>query len=353
MTTVSNPFSVLEADRGFFVLSLYTLMSLTHLSADQVVMLAPALCAGVFAVSTFLLVKEGTNQPWLASFAALLSVVSSQTSLGMGAGILANWFALSPANVMFALAVRAMRLRSKLAAIGSLVFSMLLLWSYAYMWVAAVAMLLVVLVATFLSFRSERKREWGRELVFLSAILGGAVALPAVLLYAVSSLTGQGPAGFNVGIWVGIARNYISGNMSIEVLTVARALEEAFDFAGNRVDLPFLTILSIIGLLWFNDVPQTRSFRRFVAAMVVVPIAITLISPDMYLTWRGLYLVPIYLTGALGVESVIRIVNGMEWSWRSSSRLAFAGTFAAYVFLSHLSYSLRALELLIMAASTW
>ena len=84
--------------------------------------------------------------------------------------------------------------------------------------------------------------------------------------------------------------------------------------------------------------------------MVVVPFVAAVITPDLYFTWRGLYLIPLYLTGALGVESVIRWVNGRESAWSSPGRLAFAGTFAGYVFLSHLSYSLRALELLIMVA---
>jgi hypothetical protein len=67
-----------------------------------------------------------------------------------------------------------------------------------------------------------------------------------------------------------------------------------------------------------------------------------------WLTWRGIYIIPLYITGALGVESVVRRVNGSESSWRSPSRLAFAATFVAYVFLAHLSFSLRALELLMM-----
>ena len=348
MNSVSNPFSVLELDRGFFVLSLYTLMSLTHLEVYWVMILTPGLCSGLLAVSTFLLVKEGTNESWLAAFAALLSVVSSQTSLGMGAGIMANWFALSFVNFMFALSIRAIKLRSKLAAIGSIVLSAVLLWSYAYMWVATVAVLFVVVIATFLSFRSEPRPEWRSESTFLTAILAGALALPVILFYVLTSLAVRSAAGFDLNAWFLGAWNQISGNISTQVLTSApHALEEAFDFAGNRVDLPFLTLLSIVGLV--SSTSQTRSFRRYVAAMVVVPLAITMISPDLYHTWRGLYIIPIYLTGALGAGSIVRMVNGRESSWRSPSRLASAGTFAAYVFLTHLSYSLRALELLILA----
>jgi hypothetical protein len=86
--------------------------------------------------------------------------------------------------------------------------------------------------------------------------------------------------------------------------------------------------------------------------MLTLIISVSSSSPytPMWLTWRGLYIIPLYLAGALGVESIIRRVNGSVPPWRSPSRLAFAGMFATYIFLSHLSYSLRALELLILVA---
>ena len=118
MMAASNPLLALAPDRGLFVLTLFVMMNLTHLDIQWVLILAPALCSALLALSAFVLVKEGTGRPWLASFAALLSVVSAQTSLGMGAGILANWFSLSLANFMFALMLRWIRLRSKLAAAG-------------------------------------------------------------------------------------------------------------------------------------------------------------------------------------------------------------------------------------------
>ena len=128
------------------------------------------------------------------------------------------------------------------------------------------------------------------------------------------------------------------------------ALEKAFDFAGNRADLPLLTLLSIVGLL--DQRSQHRSFGRILSAMILVPAAITMITPNLYQTWRGLYIMPLYMTGALGASSILRRVNGIESPWRSPGRLAFAATFVAYLFLSHLCYSLRAVELLVLVART-
>jgi len=352
MMATSNPFLMLEADRGLFVWILFVMMNLAHLDMQWVLILAPALCSVLLAVSAFVLVREGTGRPWLAALAALLSVVSSQTSLGMGAGILANWFSLSFVNFMFTLLLRWIRLHSRLAGAGSLLLSLVLLGSYTYTWVAAVAMLALALVATLLSFRWRTQGLWRRELISFAAVLVAVFVLPIVLGYVIlAPLLGGLPSWFDPRAWVSIGWNYLVGRPLSEVLVLApSALEVAFDFAGNRVDLPFLTILSMVGLA---DSAWSGSFRRLVAAMVLVPIVLAVVSPDLYLTWRGLYMIPMYLTGALGVGSIIGRVNGQGAAWRSLSRLAFAGTFAGYVFLAHLSYSLRALELLILVAAGW
>jgi hypothetical protein len=349
MMSAANPLSMLEADRALFILILYYIMTLGHLGIRVTLILAPALCSTLLALSAFAFVYEGTRHPWLAGFAALLSVVSAQTSLGMGAGILANWFALSIANFMFALTLRCIRVKSWLACGGSILLSLILLASYTYAWVAAVSMLVITLTVTLLSFRSQSTDQWRNESKFLAVILVAVLAAPVLLAYfLLGPLLGGVPAWINPSAWLNVGWNYLVGRPSAQILeSVGYALEQAFDFAGNRIDLPILTILSIVGLV---DSIWARSFRRIVAAMVLVPVFLAVVSPDLYLTWRGLYMIPTYLTGALGAESIIRTVNVRRASSTSLSRLAFAGTFAGYIFLTHLSYSLRALELLILAA---
>jgi hypothetical protein len=204
-------------------------------------------------------------------------------------------------------------------------------------------------MVTLLSFRPQTRDQWKHESIFLGAVLVAILALPVVLAYVVViPFLGSVPPWLSPGAWLNVGWNYLVGRSSLQILESAPyALEEAFDFAGNRIDLPFLTILSIVGLV---DSIWARSFRRIVAAMVLVPVFLAVVSPDLYLTWRGLYMIPTYLTGALGAESIILRVNGQGASWTSPSRLAFAATFAGYIFVTHLSYSLRALELLILAA---
>jgi hypothetical protein len=351
MMASSNPFSMLEADRGFFILVLYAIAGLTHLEVVWILRSAPAFLSALLAVSVFALAKEGTGRPWVAAFAALLSVASAQTNLGMSAGILANWFALSLLNFMFALVIRAIRLHSRLAAVASIFVSLVLLPSFTYLWVAAVAVLTIALVATLVSFRLPTRQQWRRESTFFGAILAGTAVLPAALLFVlVVPLLGSRPAWFDPSTWLSMAWNYLAGRTSMEVLVLApAAIEEAFDFAGNRIDLPLLTLLSLLGL---SDLSSCdRSFRKLVSAMILMPLVLAAISPNIYSTWRGLYVLPLYLTGAVGTASLVRRINQEAPPARRATTITIAGLIAGYIFLTHLSYSLRALELLIIVGS--
>jgi hypothetical protein len=354
MNSIKDVVPFVQSTRAIFFVVLFAVKNLTGLSADWVVRLMPAVLSPLLALSTFVFVREGTGRSSVAALAALLSVVSAQTALGMSAGIINNWFALSIANFMFALTVRSIRAGSKVAAVGALVFSLILIASYAFLWVVVVAEVALVLVASTLSFSGADRLEWKREVGVLGVILTASVLVPVALLIVTAKLLGVSAQGIDPSFWFGDAWNYLAQVQPQLVGSIWGVFEEALDFAGNRIDLPFLTLLSMVGLLDHRS--QRRSFNRIVAAMVVVPFVLTVIisissaSPytPMWLTWRGLYIVPLYLAGALGAESIIRRVNGPISPWVSKSRLAFAGTFAAYIFLSHLSYSLRALELLIL-----
>jgi hypothetical protein len=347
---LSDAMPLLQTDRGFFILLLFLIKVITGLNSEWVVKLTPASLSALFALSSFVLVREGTGRSWVASFAALLSVVSAQTALGMSAFIITNWFALSLANFTFALIVRSVRRHSAIAALGSLAVALVLLASYAYMWVVFIAELSLVLIASILAYREAGRLEWKREVGLLSAELLGIILIPLALLFLiVVPFLGVRPQGLDPMAWFDLGWKYVAQTLTPQTLgSSLSALELSFDFAGNRIDLPFLTLLSIPCL--FDGKSQTPPFRRIIVVTILVPFIVTMLTTDMYFTWRGLYLIPLYLTGALGAEYIIRQVNGQESPWKSRSRLAFTGTFTAYIFLSQLAYFLRALELLIMVA---
>jgi hypothetical protein len=139
MRTWADAAPLLPEGRALFILLLFLMHIATGMSAEWVVRLMPAILSVLLALSTFVLAKEGTGRLWLAAFASVLSVISAQTALGMAAGIITNWFALSIANFMFALIIRSVRLHSGVAAAGSLLLSLVLMGSYSNLWVFAIA----------------------------------------------------------------------------------------------------------------------------------------------------------------------------------------------------------------------
>ena len=330
--------SFLRGDRGLFLLLLSltgTAMSVS--SAGDVVRFAPAALSVLLALSTFLLVREGTDRLWVSTFAALLSVVSVQTSLGMYAGILANWFALSIVNFTFAMVIRSVRLRSPLAAVGSIVLSLVLLTGYAYAWAVAVVELLLALIGSLTAFRASDSNEWKYDVGILSGVIIGIVLVPLTFASFAAAPLGLPPETLDPSTWLALGWKYAQAAGGETIGSMLSALE--FSLADSRMELPFVALLSVLGLL--DHAPKTRSFARIIATMVLVPFAIELVpNAASYFPLRGLYMIPLYMLAALGAESVIRRVSEQESSWKIPTGLAFAGAFAAYLFLSQLGYTL-------------
>jgi hypothetical protein len=336
--SLSDFVSFLYGDRGLFLLLLSSIRTVTGLSAEDVVRFAPAMLSVLLALSSFFLVREGTGRLWVSSLAAVLSVVSAQTTLGMYGGIIANWFALSIANFTFAMIVRSIRLRSLLAAVGSILLSLVLLAGYAYLWVVAVVELLLALVGLIAAFRARDGSGWKYDVGILSGVIFGIVLIPLVFFVAAMPLLGFRPEGLDPYTWFALGWRYAQAAGSETLGSAVTALESSL--AQSRTHLPFIALLSILGLL--DHASQTRSFTKIIAAMVLVPLAIELVpNAPSYFALRGLYLLPLYVLAALGAESVIRRVNGRESAWKSPSGLAFAAAFTAYLVLSQLGYTLR------------
>ena len=326
--SLSDVVSLLRGDRGLFLVLLSLTGTIIGASRQDLISFAPAMLSVLLALSTFFLVKEGTGRLWVSSFAAVLSVVSAQTTLGMYGGIIANWFALSVANLMSAMIIRSIRLRSPVMAIGSIALSLALLTGYAYLWVVAVVELLLALVGSIAAFGTYNGREWKYDVGILSTVIVSIVLIPIVLL---SSLGPDPTLLFALGL------RYVQAAGGQTIGSAVSTLESSL--AESRMMLPFVALLSILGLL--DHAPQTRCFTKIIAAMVLVPLAIELVSnASSYFPLRGLYLIPLYVLAALGAENIICRVNGHVSPWKIRGGLAFAGMFGAYLFLSQLRYTL-------------
>jgi branched-subunit amino acid transport protein len=172
----------------------------------------------------------------------------------------------------------------------------------------------------------------------LSGLIFGIVLVPLVLASIVATpLVGFRLEGLNPINWLALGWRYALAAGGQTIGSTLSALN--FSLAQSQMELPILALLSVLGLL--DHAPQTRSFTRMIAAMVLVPFAIELVpNAPSYFPLRGLYLIPLYMLAALGAESVVRRVNGRDSPWKIPAGLAFAAAFAAYLFVSQLGYTL-------------
>jgi hypothetical protein len=266
--------------------------------------------------------------------------VSSATTIGLGAAILANWFALAVMNLFFALLLRAQMNRSFGATVLASVASVLVLLAHSYAWAASMAMVAIQGLGILLIVRS-RPIEFKQNIIPLISV----IALNALFLFLVSTQVEAVHQSLATGV---------SGALpvikTINVTNLTTILESTIDYARNRLDATVMAVLSIIGIADASLLP--RPFRRILGSMMIVPVIFTLLAPDISWTWRGLYLLPTYLGAALGARSVILRTNSptVRSTHESILRFAFTSSLSGYIFLSCLAWTLRA-TLLLMESS--
>ena len=320
-----------------FTVFLLCLRWATGASPFYVVMYSPLVLSVLLSLSSYALVRQGTKDTLFASFAALLSVVSSATTIGLGAAIFANWFALALVNLFFALLLRAQMVRAITAIVLASVFSLLVLIAHPVVWGAVIAMIAIQGLSVVLASYSKRS-EFKDNVVPLLFV----IALDALFLCVAST---QIPT---VRLELGAAVSESLSALNItNVTNLIGFLDGTIDYGRNRLDATVLVLFSIIGIADTSLLP--RPFRRILGSMMIVPVFFTLLAPTINWTWRGLYLLPTCLGAALGTRSIVHRVNASAAGSRRESILnfVFSGSLLGYVFLSSLAWTLRATLLLI------
>lgn len=326
------------SDRPLFTIFLLSMRWATGASAFSVVMYSPLVLSILLSLSSYALVRQGTKSALCSSFAALLSAVSSATAIGLGAAILANWFALAVMNLFFALLLRAQMNRSIGATVLASVVSVLVLLAHPYVWAASMAMIAIQGLGILLVVR-PRSIEFKQSVIPLISV----IALNALLLTSIQVPAVRGSLVAGASVVLPVVK-------TIKVTNLTAILESTIDYARNRLDATAMGVLSIIGIADASLLP--KPFRRIIGSMMIVPVVFTLLAPDVGWTWRGLYLLPTYLGAALGVRSVVLRANAStaRSTRESILRLAFTSSLSGYVFLSCLVWALRA-TLLLMESS--
>lgn len=289
---VKDPYGAIQfasaTDRPLYFLLLYLFKSLTQLSSGAIIVLMPIVTVLANAVSVFWFVKAGEKKPLTAAIAAVFSIFSFSTMIGMHAGIAANWFAFALGFVMLGLVLK-LQERISLGLIIGVILTLLSILLIHY-W-SGVFFLLVLGCYVFLMFL-ERGRHNSK---FVVAMILSASAI-VILLFS-SGIASQ------LFISAGSAENAGLSDVFALFWTKLSVLIDTW-FFGSLAN-PLFILLSIIGIvICFNE--GTKFGRLLISWTIVGSLLTIFLSPvgrnvDQWLLWRALYLIPFQIPAALGL----------------------------------------------------
>jgi hypothetical protein len=262
--------------------------------------LAPAVWGSLLVVSTFILVKEGTGDGFLAGVSALLTGASMQLVAGIDAGILANWLGLSFAYLFFATVLRGMRkkrvwyLLPAFALFASLLF--IHPWTWAVVLFVLAAYLAVDLMQSGFAHRSGSKK-FGLLLVVSLLALGLGVDLVRSFL----------PSGS--GLVVAAETVFPSLNPA-HIPQVAPNLEQSLvQYLGGAQADPLWYALGVAGVIAVPTLTG-RFGKLLVVWLGAISIGVLVVAPPTNLLQsRMVYDAPITILAALGLVAILDFVR--------------------------------------------
>jgi hypothetical protein len=325
---IKGPLTAFEMDRPFSNLLLYSAQALTATSTETIVKIAPIFCTVFLSLAVFWFVMVGTQDKRLALMSALFTVFSFQTTVSLFVYSLSNWIALIEMFLIFGLFLKSGTLKSTvlLALMG-----IVLLLTHPYTWEVVIAIFSAYLIYGLLRKRNEDKVKIKQLIVFLSA---------NTLFFISYALL---PFGEGLATAAGVVMNYTLPTFGFSnLLNVQNGLENMVKvWVGGLFGNPLLILLAVIGI--FAMVDYAKRYNRLMLVWVAVPfLALFAFSPESFFYYRIVYLVPIQIFAASGLNLALDKLEAatMLKSTKSFQMLKILIIILVVAFL--LNYSLRA-----------
>lgn len=330
LSRVEGPGGVLalvkREPRGVYLALLWA-MTLLGLSKEAAVKLGPAALTALHALSAFLLLNSVTENKLLSALSSFFAGLSFPATVGMYAGIYANWLSLSMAFMAAAALINSVKKASKPSLGLAVAFSFLSLASHA--WTGGV-ILAAFAVYGFLALLSlARKKlavgEEAREVWHALTLVAAAVALVALTLALI------GPSGLAAALQSG--GQLLRSTSPLNAFSFLESLRFALKFyVGGFFAAPNFLLLALLAApILSARRPPLRLFR----AWLLVGAFLLLVSGE-WLKWRILYVMPFQALSGLGFAFLIGSLRGEG----APSKLLMAALTSA-ILLQSFNYALR------------
>jgi len=320
-----------QTDRPIVLLLLYGLQSVSGLSSESVVGIVPMFCAVGLCLAVFWFVRVGLKNDAVALVSAFFSVVSFQLTVSISAYSLANWVAVIEGFVLFGLLLISFEKRSSIYALAASLFGIALLLTHPYTWDIFMVVILFYLAATVAWAVLKKKTMEKSEILMVVLVL--AINLVFFVIYGLLPFGGGVTGGSS-----GVIGNIVPGAALSDV--TSGLLNMVQSWVSGAFAAPILLLLAIIGMFCFMDFG--KRFNRFVLLLVAVPSLLLLkVSPEGFLYYRLVYLVPVEILAAAGIYWITNKLRSRSSSNVCNSVKILRIVLLGFVILFLLNYALR------------
>jgi hypothetical protein len=325
-------------DRLVFDLLMYSVKLVTPLSPQDVVRVMSIILVACLSLVVFWFVKVGTGNYRLALVSSLFSSFSFQTAVGIFAGFLATWLSIAEVFLLLIFLLKGLNKHSWRYMLISAVIGMVVLLTSPYTW----NVLMVLLVAYFAWTLVRRARErW--DIGPLSILL-----VSNALFYVFYTMM---PFGKVLGDkYVGVLQIGVSsvGIPSLSNLQYNLGMMVSM-FVGGLFGNPLMLVLTVAGMFsMINLAKPSTKFNMIMLLWVAVPsIPLLFISAgQVMLVYRLVYLVPLQILAAVGLQSILDRLKDAEHKHRLDRRYSYVLRMLLFglVVLFFLNYALRSVD---------
>jgi uncharacterized membrane protein len=325
------------------LLFFYAMEVFTGWNPYLVTIAGPAALAALLVTVSYLFIL-GVTRNWLAAgFSGLLAAASFEVTVGLYAGIFANFLAMSfVLLVLYFLSTPLTKFRAILLVLAPYAVLLAHIWTWGIM-MASVG---VSAIFTGLLWLGDRKASALKGSIVAHSLLLVCGSVPVMIAYLGSYLSLP-----SSGIAASLANVLQTevGSMSIARLggLIPSLSATLTRFVGAIFAYPLTLALSIVGFIFLAKT-NVRAIGPFVGLSVVTSGSMLLV--DLSLQWRLLYLIPFQALAAVGVLALLGTVEwvaarvGIDPSTRSV-RLAEA-LLVGLILIGSVNYALSAVAYL-------
>jgi len=317
------------ATRMPYLLLLYAIMKVTSFSPEFVVRIGPAIPASLLGATSFLFIRTITRDDILAVFSGFLALFSMATTVGIYAGVFANWLALGLTTFFFTLIIRMWLHPTPIRSLSSILCGLAILVTHAWTGAVTLASLGISALLGLANRLLTRRRLPDNALRSSLAVVGANLALVLLLLVSAGALTGE---------IVRISTEGIASISASNVSTFPVSLSFTFQYyVGGFFANSILILLSIIGAVTARRL--NAQFSSILASMLLIT-SVPLLFVGSWWQWRLLYDIPYHILAVFGFYAISNRIATSQCTSVKFCNVLLAVT----ILLASFNYSLRCLN---------